>query len=532
MPGAPTDMDYSTGKLSFIFIAAVVLACAAAWGLAWRYRAAMRRLMSAPLDSPAVATTGAPPEAAPRPVAALPPPVPVSAAENQSAGLRLSLLLIALSCLMALSSAALQLGFELRDTAFSLKRVAVIALVHLWPVIPALGLLWRWSRLRVLGVLLLWGAFCFGVMLWRSIEARPAELLLYLAIEIGPTLVLVALLCMSSVARAVAPWLLPVFVGLVWASIAGIDLLWLLVARRSPGLMSVTSVLGAETVMLLFAALPWLLAWWPLMRLGRALGRAYAHKQLSELMVLFTAVWAVSLLSQALGAASSLGLSGAVMLLPLLWIPLVMALNRRWFEPRGRPPTLLVLRVFQRDAQVQDLFDHVIERWRLTGNTVLIAGTDLMDRTLDADDIFTFLDGGLARRFIQRAADVAPRLAAFDMASDADGRFRVNECYCHDTTWQDALAALVGRSDVVLMDLRGFQAHNAGCRHELNVLSQARGAARVVVLTDGQTDRAAASADTAGAPAGRFVWLDSSNIDARKRREVLEALFVAAPPMN
>ena len=66
------------------------------------------------------------------------------------------------------------------------------------------------------------------------------------------------------------------------------------------------------------------------------------------------------------------------------------------------------------------------------------------------------------------------RVAALDVAADADGRYRVNECDCHDTTWQ---AALVARSDLVLMDLRGFQARNAGCAHELAVLARAPGAA-------------------------------------------------------
>ena len=64
--------------------------------------------------------------------------------------------------------------------------------------------------------------------------------------------------------------------------------------------------------------------------------------------------------------------------------------------------------------------------------------------------------------------------------------------YCHDTTWQDALQALVSHSDVVLMDLRGFQAHNAGCRYELSTLAQASRELRIVVLTDSSTDRAAA----------------------------------------
>jgi hypothetical protein len=238
-------------------------------------------------------------------------------------------------------------------------------------------------------------------------------------------------------------------------------------------------------------------------------------------------VWGIAQLVQALSAASHLGLGGTVMLAPLAWIPVVTAITalRRGSLP-GRVPTLLVLRVFQHDRRIQELFDHVIERWRLTGNTVLIAGTDLVERTLDADDLFIFIDGRLATRFIRSPADVAPRLAEFDLSPDLDGRYRVNECYCHDTTWQQALDALVKRSDVVLMDLRSFKAHNEGCRHELGVLSRASRIARVVVLTDGDTDRAAALAAIAGAPPKRFVWLDTSRIDGARRRAVLESLFV------
>ena len=76
------------------------------------------------------------------------------------------------------------------------------------------------------------------------------------------------------------------------------------------------------------------------------------------------------------------------------------------------------------------------------------------------------------------------------------------------------------------MDLRGFQAHNAGCCHELGALASASHIARVVVLADGETDRAAARSATAGAPADRFVWLDTSVINATKRRDVLASLFV------
>ena len=522
-------MDYSTGKLAFILIAAVLLSCVGAWVIAQRYRAAMRRLMSAPaVTAPgAVAGAGSDLKLDPGEPAAALTARAATAQDNRRADLRLAGLLVGLSCLMALSSTALFLVFAI-DDPFSLKRLAVLGLLRLWPAIPALGLMWRWSRVRLLTTLVLWCVLCFAVLLWRSIEPRPLELLQFLAGEVGVPMLLVALLCLGNATRAIASWLLPPLVGLVWASVAGVDLLALLVERRSPLLMSLTAWLGVNGVIALFALMPWLIAWWPLKRLGQVLARAYVDKLLSELMVLFTAVWAIVLLCEALTSASSLGLGGLMMLLPLAWIPLVMMIyRRRRPAPPGRPPTLLVLRVFQRDAQVQALFDHVIERWRLTGNTVLIAGTDLADRTLDADDIFTFIDGGLAQRFIRTPADVAPRMSGFDLGIDAEGRYRINELYCHDTTWQAALAALVQRSDVVLMDLRGFQAHNAGCCHELAVLAQARRIARVAVLTDGQTDRAAADVAAAGAPPGRFMWLDTARIGTRERKEVLHKLFVA-----
>ena len=57
------------------------------------------------------------------------------------------------------------------------------------------------------------------------------------------SLVLVALLCLGNTTRAVAPWLLPPFVGLVWASIVGTDVLVVLVAQEAPVLMLLATVI-------------------------------------------------------------------------------------------------------------------------------------------------------------------------------------------------------------------------------------------------------------------------------------------------
>lgn len=512
--------DYSSGKIAFIFLVAAALAVLGAWLLAWRFRARMRALMVAPLPDGGAAA------AAPAPAA--PAPRVVRAPDNRRAGRHLALRLVGLSALISLSSATVQLplmGLPLWPP----QRWAVVAFVNLWPVIPVLGLVWRWSRAQVLGLMLAWFVLCLAVVAWRSDASQPfSALLWYLGVEIGPPMTLVALLCMGNATRAISPWLLPPLFGLVWASIAGTDLLAVAVRRESPWLVTLTESLGATSVLAAAVVLPWLVAWWPLKALARALAAAYRRQWLSELMVLFTAVWGLALLIRALGAAGSHGAGGALMLLPLAWIPLVMGLRRALPAPPGRAPELLVLRVFQRDRAMRRLFDAVIERWRLSGPVSLIAGTDLLERTLDPGDIFAFLDGRLAERFIRRVDEIPARLAAFQLAPDAEGRWRVNECYCHDRTWRAALAALLARADVVLMDLRSFQRRHQGCAFELGELARAPRLGRVVLLVDASTDRAAAEAAVAAAPPGRIVWMDATVIDATRRRAVLEALFSAA----
>jgi hypothetical protein len=448
--------------------------------------------------------------------------------------MRLSLILVVASCLIAVSSACIWWTLSVPGEPMAPKRVAVIALLHLWPAIPALALVWRWSWTRLFGALLLWCGMTFLVFLWRQVETRPLEALAAMASEIGLALVLVSLVFLGSATRAVAPWLLMPVALFTFSSLWGFYLMVQLLDRQWPPLVSLFEVLDrylglgvtVYALPVLFILLPWVVAWWPARLLGRAIGRAYSRKWLSDLLVVFAGVWAFVLTDRAL----TVNQAAAVAMYPLLlFIPGTMWIAGRLWPHPARPPTLLVLRVFQQDARARSLFDHVVERWRLSGNTVMIAGTDLADRTLDAHDIFQFLDGQLARRFVSSPADVARCIAAFDMGVDIDGRHRVNECYCHDTTWQSALRALVRRSDVVLMDLGGFQAHNTGCRYELGTLAAAPGELRVVVLTDSRTDSAAAAAEVSSGPPNRFTWIDVSNFTASTRREVLARLFAPGP---
>jgi hypothetical protein len=100
------------------------------------------------------------------------------------------------------------------------------------------------------------------------------------------------------------------------------------------------------------------------------------------------------------------------------------------------------------------------------------------------------LSGKLARQFIDDARTLESQISEMSPAPDHDGQFRVNDFFCYDDTWRLVLSQLVGKSDVVLMDLRGFSAQNSGCIFEINELINMMPLERVLFIVDGTTDEA------------------------------------------
>jgi len=462
-----------------------------------------------------------------------PPPLDLTA--NRRAATRLLLTLSVISLLVGLTQSGLALVFDYEtDRDFSIKQWLVVGLIFAWPMVLAWGLLLRWSWLRMLASVLVYFAAITPVVMLASNQAQTlVDVWTLYGIAAATPMLVVLLIGASGRIRVTAPYLLPLFLVLMLASHLSLDLLAGLTAKDIPNwpgwLKSLTGVLGAYATMALFALGPWLLAAWPAYALGLGMATAYRHKRYSDLVYMFAAYWLLVLAIGALTGLASVGVAALWQLLAWFWIPLGLFLLRGWLTPSGPVPTLLVLRVFQRDAQVEALFDRVVERWRLSGNALLIAGTDLISRTLDPDDLFAFMNGRLADRFIASSDDVPRRLAELDRLPDPDGRYRVNEFYCFDTTWQPTLRALVESSDVVLMDLRGFQPENLGCRFELRVLAGAPHLRRLALLHDAHTAREAAESDIGQASEGRFVWLDAERLGQRKAGEILEALLSAEP---
>lgn len=514
-------MGIQSGQIFVALMLGVFLAASLAWVVAGLYRRRMVALMSggaAPdvMRMGVIEASVAPPRMPPR----------LDLATNRRVTLRLLAVLTVVCLLVALTQSWFALGVQFK--AFSFNRLLLLGAVYGWPMVLAWGLTLRWPWRRVLvGIAIYIAVMIVLVMLRSNAQQTLPGVVGWLATEVGVPLFVTLIISASGRIRAVAPYLLPSTLVLSSASILALQALSADVSGV-PLVAPLVGIFGATGTILFCALAPWLLLAWPVYRLGRAMAGAYRNKRFSDISYLFAVYWFVILMCNAVPAFAGVGSVGLTLLLPWLWIPVGWWLLSKSWPRQDNPANLLVLRVFQHDAQLEALFDQVIERWRFTGNTMLIAGTDLVSRTLDPDDLFTFLDGKLGKRFIDSEADVLQRLADFDLKPDPDGRYRVNECYCRDTTWESALSALVNRCDVVLMDLRGFQAQNRGCRHELGVLAKAANLRRVVVLYDASTDRQTAAADIGIAPSGRFLWLDAGRMNVTKAREVFESLFTVA----
>ena len=221
------------------------------------------------------------------------------------------------------------------------------------------------------------------------------------------------------------------------------------------------------------------------------LASAFDRKRFSDVQLVIDCWWAVvaaqetaMTLAEGYGIAGLGGGLGAFAAYRLA----VLAVLRGARPLTTTPRRLLLLRVFGYQARTESLFDRVAEAWRFHGPVQLIAGVDLAARFVDPGDVLALLGGRLAERYVRAPQDVVERLERLDLGPDPDGRFRINEVYCHDDTWRAMLEALLDTSDAVLMDLRSFCTSNSGCIFELEQLVWRLPSDRIVLVCDNTTD--------------------------------------------
>jgi hypothetical protein len=135
------------------------------------------------------------------------------------------------------------------------------------------------------------------------------------------------------------------------------------------------------------------------------------------------------------------------------------------------------------------LVQKIMQRWRYFGSIRLIAGTDLVDTTIEPYEFFEFLSGRLSRAFVKDREDLERRLSSNQPSPDPDGLYRIEDFFCHLDTWQMTVACLASQADVVLMDLRGFGSASQGCIYEIGMLLNSVSVHHVVLMVDSSTDQ-------------------------------------------
>lgn len=409
------------------------------------------------------------------------------------------------------------------NAAMDLTNVAIVATwlwVFSWPIVPSLGLLLACDRRRTLLLALAYlavGAVAVAAVtivsqaLRGAIDDAPVTNIYWAMRTLFATVyagaVLVALTAWRRV-RLVMP------LALATTLTFGVALLitprlvvpaFDVAPIRDAVLAAPAFVSGIPMyyAMVLLVALPlgWI-AW----RLLNALAAAFAGKQFSDAQLVVDCWWIIVAAEvSATHLVTSFGMGGVaigVAAFAAYRAGVSTVLRATGTGKRDGMGRLLLLRVFGHQARTEALFDAIGQRWRLRGPVHLIGAADLATRTTDPGDVLTFVDGRLGEQFVTSRADIPRRLANLDMAADPDGRFRVNEIYCHDGVWRETLVELLRLTDVVVMDLRRFGPGNRGCIFELEQLFTRLPPDRIVLICDASTDRNLLREVMTGAAAG------------------------------
>ena len=517
-------MGYLDGQILFALIFALILAWIGGLIVARWYSSRLLSFMqigSAPVDESAI-------DRSETFLAQVKPEQPTQSlfSQNKQALWRYRVTIISISFILALVIAFfVQNAYEF--DSFSLTRTALLALAYAWPLVLCLGLLERWPRWRILWLSLLYMAVVNVLVMLNSNEAQSlAEVMIWLFGQQLPPLVFIFILTSPGI-RSVGPYLLFVFILLVGSSLVGYEILALSLADGSAEswITDLVEMSNAYVVFILFGVVPWLIAFFPLRSLARKMAHLYRLKYFSETLYLIAGVWLIVLLFQAMVLSHSvLGLSAYMLLISWFIIPIGFFVLRPFLTPDHHPPTLLLLRVFRSDDSIGKLFDKVLEYWRYSGNTVMIAGKDLALRTLEPDELFSFLNGQLRSRFVSDKSRLQQGIEELDFKPDPDGRFRVNEFFCFDSTWKMVLETLVVKAELVFMDLRAYTSERKGCSYELEVLASSPHLQKIIILFNDQTDKETAH-HLLGDRAKGVVWVEESSDQGKMELRVLTALL-------
>ena len=507
-----------TGELANVFLIAILDAAVISWiALRW-YRRSVRRLMQQRGSQSATMAPveRAPDQSPPSTPAASPAPLTFAVFDaqeaalskrSQHAGMGWRRLAVAYGIGAALHSAVITTVF------FGFETLPLVAewfaqwWVFAWPIVPTLAVVLVLNRYEVIrlavGYVVIGGIAIATVTLAEqalggsvrdSALTRVFVFPISLAITASLSLLLLLITGWRRI-RAVTPLALSSTLVFGFA---------LLLFRKA-----MTEALNLETIRSVVIEVSLLISelavyygvfmvmvlpvGWVAWRLLQYLAARFEQKRFSDVQLVVDCWWLIVTADEVVtnfstryglgGIAAGIAAFAAYRIsvaLALAWLP-----NPQLDDPKKR---LLLLRVFGYQARTETLFDRVAQQWRFHGPVQMIAGVDLAMRTADPGDMLAFVGGRLDERYVATPREAGHRVGGLDMQRDPDGRFRVNEVFCHDDTWRSTLQALLDTTDIVLMDLRSFSSANAGCVFELEQLVSRLPPEKIVFVYDQTTD--------------------------------------------
>jgi hypothetical protein len=382
------------------------------------------------------------------------------------------------------------------SNGFFLRRVLWLLVCYAWPIVLTVSLVVATTRWQTCGITCGYFVILSVVALYVLVQNPGLSIgqlvFFWLFANAAGTVLLLAFLHRRI--RAVGPLVLAFMVAGVAGAFFPIE-----IARRSErllhGLVVVGNVfgLGATALFVLMHVLGFavlgVLGWWLL----GLIGRRYRAKRMSDQSLTIDALWLLFGVVQPITFAYEgwgwivTGVVAFASYKLVTWAGFTLCRRRGASETNA--PMLLLLRVFALGRRSERFFDAFTKWWRRSGSISLIAGPDLVTAVVEPHEFLGFVSGQLSRQFVQDEPDLERRLAALDRQPDPDGRFRVNEFFCHADTWQITMRRLAKESDAVLMDLRSFSHAHYGCLYELEQLLDIVDLERVVFLVDETTDR-------------------------------------------
>jgi hypothetical protein len=286
----------------------------------------------------------------------------------------------------------------------------------------------------------------------------------------------------------------PLFINLALIMVLSTLFIIVLVTDTSPGIWlarHIKGIFGSRTLGILTVislTLSAVIAWFGLLWIARR----YRRKRLSDQTFLLDSLWlSVSLWISVYLMDSKNPFRCFLGLLPFALYKITVGYGLRRLAARAKTlprARLLFLRVFGSPSRSERLFDLLAGRWRYAGSIELISATDVARGRFEPDEFLDFLSRRSANAYISTATDLDQRVAGLDLRPDPDGRYRVNEFFCRNDTWQQTATKLMTQSDMVAMDLRAFTSERKGCIFELSALIDEVPLHRVVLLIDRTTD--------------------------------------------